>query len=368
MITVPFLNLQPQHEQIKAELLKATESCLDSGVFILGQSVESFEKTWADYTGSDWSIGVSNGLDAIVLALRACNIGPGDEVIVPAQTFIATWLAVSLVGAKPVAVDVEETTANINPRLVKEVITPSTRAILAVHLFGQLANMQSLSEIAKNHGLFLIEDAAQAHGSKRDGRMAGFWSDLATYSFYPGKNLGALGDAGGITGKSLSLRESLLTLRNYGSKVKYVHDQLGYNSRLDPLQARFLEIKCKSLDNWNQHRKQQAETYLELLNNVPQLKLPHVEKGCEPCWHLFVVKTPLRESLQTYLKQQGIETLIHYPIPPYLQKAYKTHHHLNFPVAHEWALQSLSLPLGPHMTAESQAYVCEQICQFFKTQ
>lgn len=355
---IPFLDLKEAHEELCAELDAAWRRVRASGWYVLGPEVEAFEQEWADYCGARHCVGVANGLDALVLALRALGVGPGDEVIVPSNTYIATWLAVSAVGATPVPVEPDEATYDIDPTLISAAITPRTRAILPVHLYGQPADLDPILALARAHGLAVVEDAAQAHGARYRGRRIGAHGDVVCWSFYPGKNLGAMGDAGAITTNREDVADRIRVLRNYGSRVKYVNEVQGVNSRLDPLQAAILRVKLKHLDAWNERRQAIAAIYQSELAGT-DLVLPQVPAWAEPVWHLYVVRTPVRDQLQQALAEAGIGTLIHYPIPPHRQAAYAA---LglgagSFPRAEAMAQQVLSLPIGPHLTQDQAAQV-----------
>lgn len=363
MSKVPFLDLRALHQPIRAELDAAYARVMDSGWFITGPELEAFEQEFAAYSKVKHCIGVANGLDALHLILRAYNIGPGDEVIVPANTFIATWLAVTQVGARPVPVEPDASTYNINPELVEAKITPRTKAIMAVHLYGQMADMQTLRAIADAHGLKLIEDAAQAHGATAYGQTAGGVGDAAGFSFYPGKNLGALGDGGAVTTNDDALAATVRELRNYGSTVKYRHDLAGYNSRLDEMQAAFLRVKLKYLEQGNEQRRKQASLYTKALA-ATNLILPFVPEWSKPVWHLYVVRTEHREALQKWLLDADIHTLVHYPIAPHLQGAYKNSGVAakgELPLSEMLHEQVLSLPIGPQMDNNQQNSVIEKI-------
>lgn len=360
---VPFLDLVAVHEPLAAEMQAAFASFLASGQYMLGPQVEAFERGFADYCGARHCIGVSNGLDALQLILQAFGIGPGDEVLVPANTFIATWLAVSHCGATPVPVEPDPATCNIDPARVEQAITPRTRAIIAVHLYGQTADMPALSAIARRHGLKLIEDAAQAHGARHAGRRAGTLGDAAAFSFYPGKNLGALGDAGAVVTDDSALDEAIRLLRNYGSPRRYVHQRIGFNHRLDELQAALLNIKLPHLDGWNQQRRAQAARYRELLAGVAGVRLPEVLPECEPVWHLFVIRHARRDALLQWLADGGIGALIHYPIAPHRQQAY-AERQLSLPISEQMHSEVLSLPIGPHLTLDDIDRVGLQIRRF----
>ncbi len=346
---VPFLDVGATYRELKDELDAAIARVLASGCYILGPEVEAFEAEWAAYCGAREAIGVANGLEALTLALRALGIGPGDEVIVPSHTYIATWLAVTHCGATPVPVEPDPHTYNLDPARISAAITPRTRAILPVHLYGQPADLDPILAIAQRHALAVVEDAAQAHGARYKGKRIGAHGHAVAWSFYPGKNLGAFGDAGAVTTNDPALADRIRVLRNYGSRVKYVNEVPGFNSRLDPIQAAVLRVKLKYLEEWNARRARVAATYLEALEGLPHLILPYVPPRVEPVWHLFVVRHPRRDCLQQRLHELGIGTLIHYPIPPHLQKAYLD---LGlgagtFPIAEALAAQVLSLPIGP---------------------
>lgn len=347
---IPFLDLGAAYRELKSEIDAAVARVLESGWYILGPEVDAFEAEWAAYCEAKHAVGVANGLDALLLALRALDIGPGDEVIVPSNTYIATWLAVSGVGAIPVPVEPDPATYNIDAMRIEAAITPRTRAIIPVHLYGQPADLDPILKIANRNSLRVIEDAAQAHGARYKGRRIGAHGDIACWSFYPGKNLGALGDAGAITTNDSGLAERIALLRNYGSRQKYVNEEAGVNSRLDPLQAAVLRAKLGVLDSWTDRRCAIAATYTEGLQGTGVI-LPHVPDWAEPVWHLYVVRTPERKALQARLSEAGIGTLIHYPIPPHMQEAYidlgiapQT-----LPLARSLADHVLSLPIGPQL-------------------
>jgi dTDP-4-amino-4,6-dideoxygalactose transaminase len=328
--------------------------------------VEAFEKEFAAFCEAKCCVGVGNGLDALHLILRAMEIGQGDEVIVPASTFIATWFAVTLVGATPVPVEVDERTYNLDPARLISAITSRTRAIIVVDLYGQPADIDAVREIAAPKGIKVIEDAAQAHGARYKGRRTGGHADATGFSFYPGKNLGALGDAGAVVTDDAALAERISLMRNYGSRIKYDHPQIGLNSRLDELQAAILRVKLTGLEDWNRRRKDLALRYLNALEGVPELSLPYVPGYADPVWHLFVVRHAERDRLQEHLTAAGVGTLIHYPCPPHLQAAY---HHLgyprsSFPLSERIASEVLSLPMGPHVSRDDADYVISQVRSF----
>lgn len=364
---IPFLDLKAPHQELRAELREAFERVLDSGWYVLGDEVKQFEQEFAAYCQAGHCIGVGNGLEALHLILRAYDIGMGDEVIVPSNTYIATWLAVSYAGAKPVPVEPDRQTCNIDPTLIEAAITPRTKAIIAVHLYGQPADMDAINSIARRHNLKVIEDAAQAHGARYKGRRVGSLGDAAGFSFYPGKNLGALGDGGAVTTDDPTLAEKLRMLCNYGSRVKYQNEVKGFNSRLDELQAAFLRAKLKKLDAWNARRNIIAAEYMHRLYSK-NMDLPFVPDWAEPVWHLFVIRSLRRDALQEHLAAQGIGTMIHYPIPPHLQTAYSELDikQGSLPIAEEIHREVLSLPMDPAMTDEQVARTIAAITQFDK--
>lgn len=358
---VPFVQFDAMHAPLKQEMMLAFEHFFDSNRFILGEKVKTFEEEYARFSHTHYALGVSNGLDALQLALRTLGVKQGDEVIIPSNTFIATALAVSYVGATPVFVEPDLKTYNIKAESIEKAITEKTKAIIPVHLYGQCCEMDEILQLAYAHHLYVIEDNAQAQGSTYKGRYSGSFGAINATSFYPGKNLGALGDAGGLTTNSQEYYERAKALQNYGSHVKYVHDELGYNMRMDECQAAFLSIKLKQLERWNHQRQQIAERYNELLKGVEDLILPSVANGATHVYHLFVIRSRRRDALQKHLAENGVGTLIHYPIPPHLQKAY-AHFNFskgNFPIAEEIAETCLSLPIWPGMTEEMISYVCD---------
>ncbi len=365
---IPFLDLKAAYLELKDELDTVYSCVMNSGWYILGEEVDAFESEFADYCGVKHCIGVANGLDALHLILRGYEIGKGDEVIVPANTYIATWLAVSYAGATPVPVEPNPQTYNLAPKNIEAAITPLTKAIMPVHLYGQPAEMDVINEIAQKHNLRVIEDAAQAHGARYKGKRTGNLGDAAGFSFYPGKNLGAFGDAGAITTNDDELADSVKVLRNYGSRVKYYNEVKGYNSRLDPLQAAFLRVKLKYLDEWNNRRVFIAQNYLKALSDTTKIKLPRVSDGAESVWHLFIVRSSRRDELRSFLNESGIETLIHYPVPPHLSEAYsdEVFRQESYPVTEESAATVLSLPISPHLTTEQQNRVAELLLKFEK--
>ena len=348
---IPFLDVPATYAELQEELDAAAQRVMASGQYILGPEVTAFEEEFAAYCEARHAIGVGSGLDALRLILLGYGIGPGDEVVVPSNTFIATWLAVSQAGATPLPVDPDPETHNVTAGAVEAAITPSTKAIMPVHLYGQPADMDALATLGRELGIPVIEDAAQAQGARYCGRRAGSLADAAGFSFYPGKNLGALGDAGAVTTDDDALAERVRALRNYGSKVKYYHDVPGLNSRLDSLQAAFLRIKLRRLDEWNERRRAVADRYLRGLVEVDDLVLPVVADGTEPVWHLFVVRHHRRDDLQAALAEVGVDTIIHYPIPPHLSGAYRENlRGPGLPIGERLADEVLSLPMGPHLS------------------
>ncbi len=357
---IPFLDLKAGYLEMQDELDAAYGRVMDSGWYILGAEVEAFEAEFAEYCGSKYCVGVGNGLEALHLILRAYGIGPGDEVIVPANTYIATWLAVSQCGARPIPVEPAESTFNIDPDRIEAAVTSRTRAILPVHLYGQTAAMDAINAIAARYGLKVVEDAAQAQGARYNGKCTGSLGDAAGFSFYPGKNLGAFGDAGAVVTSDPELYARVKSLRNYGSQVKYHNEVKGYNSRLDELQAAFLRVKLKKLDDWNERRRKLAERYRAGLD--PNLYgLPEVPPWAEPVWHIFILRSPRRDRVLDHMRKNGIGGMIHYPIPPHLQPAYAE---LGlgagaYPVAEQIHREVLSIPMWPQMSLQDQDYVID---------
>lgn len=359
---VPFLDLAAATAELRAELDAATARVMDSGWFLLGPEVERFEAEFAAYTGAEHCVAVGSGLDALRLALLARGIGPGDEVLVPGQTFVATWLAVSGVGARPVPVDVDPETHGMDPDAAAAAVTPRTAAIVPVDLYGHPAHHPALRALADRHRLWVLDDAAQAHGARLYGRPVAAWADAAAWSFYPGKNLGALGDGGAVTTDDDELAARLRRLRNYGSAAKYHHVEAGTNSRLDELQAAVLRVKLAHLETWNARRRAVAGRYLEALADAP-VKLPVVADGAEPSWHLFAVRSDDRNALQAELARAGVQTLVHYPVPPHRQPVYATLPTAPLPVSERIAAQVLSLPIGPHLTPAQVERVVDALAQ-----
>lgn len=356
---IPFLDLRQVNARSRQDLRDAFDRVLDSGWYVMGEELKTFESEFAAYCDARHCVGVANGLDALTLALRALDIGPGHEVIVPSNTYIATWLAVTTVGATPVPVEPNPRTFNIDPSRVEAAITPRTRAIMPVHLYGQPADLGPLLDIARRHRLKVVEDGAQAHGARYRGVPLGGHGDAVAWSFYPGKNLGALGDGGAVTTHDAELAERVRVLRNYGSRVKYHNEVAGTNSRLDELQAALLRVKLRHLDADNQRRAVLAHRYLEELRG-PGLVLPSVPAYATPVWHLFVVRHPQRDLLAQRLAAAGVGTVIHYPVPPHRQPAYAGLglQEGALPVAEVIHREVLSLPMGPTQTpAQTQTVI-----------
>ncbi|OGK26070.1 hypothetical protein A2954_02810 [Candidatus Roizmanbacteria bacterium RIFCSPLOWO2_01_FULL_37_12] len=368
---VPFLDIGATYKELETQIDKEFKKIMNSGWYILGQSVSKFEDEFAKYCGVKYCIGVGNGMDALELILRAYNIGPGNEVIIPANTYIATSLVVNLVGATPILVEPEEATYNLDPSKIEKAITKKTKAVIAVHLYGQTANIKKIKPICNIYKLKLIEDAAQAHGALHFGKKAGSLGDAAGFSFYPGKNLGAYGDAGAITTNDKKVAGYVKIARNYGSEKKYFNLIKGFNTRLDELQAAMLSIKLKYLNLWNERRQKIAHYYLENLNpnNKNSFILPKIGVGNKPVWHLFAVLSKKRDKLIELLDKKNIGYLIHYPLPLYKQKAYLELNHLqkNFPISNRIANQVISLPMGPHLQQNQVQYIVETVNKFIDT-
>ncbi|OJU37787.1 MAG: erythromycin biosynthesis sensory transduction protein eryC1 [Alphaproteobacteria bacterium 65-37] len=352
---IPFLDMKSVYAELKPELDAAYHRVMESGWFVLGKEVEAFEAEYAAFCGTKHCVGLANGLEALELVLRAWDLGPGDEVIVPSNTYIATWLAISAVGATIVPVEPTPGGPNIDPDRIAAAITRRTKAIMPVHLYGEPADMEAIGALAARHGLKVVEDVAQAQGAKVRGRRTGALGDAGAHSFFPSKNIGAFGDGGAVTTDDDALAERLRVLRNYGSRVKYVNLERGYNSRLDEMQAAFLRVRLAKLDEWNERRRLVAARYDDKLAGIAGLGLPRVPQWAEPVWHLYVVRTKRRADLVKALEKRGIGSLIHYPIPPHLQQAYAE---LglpkgSYPLAEELAEAVLSLPMGPHMPLDA---------------
>jgi len=365
---VKFLDVGATYMELQAEIDRSIKEVLESGSYIMGENVTNFEREFAQYCQSKHCITVGSGLDALELVLKAYQIGSGDEVIVPSNTYIATILAVSNVGAIPVFVEPDNRSYNIDPKKLVPAITKRTKAVIAVHLYGQTADIENIKPICEQNNIVLIEDAAQAHGAEHHGQKAGSLGNAAGFSFYPGKNLGAYGDGGAVTTNDDAIAEYIRIARNYGSEKKYYNLIKGLNSRLDEIQAAVLRVKLKYLDQWNARRDKNAQYYLEHLNkDNPDLILPECSKGNKHVWHLFVVRTSRRDELISYLENQGIDSIIHYPIPPYKQLAYKEFYHLSekFPLTNKISDEIVSLPMGPHLNPSEIERVCEVVNAFF---
>jgi dTDP-4-amino-4,6-dideoxygalactose transaminase len=366
-VRVPFLDLRASTRELKGEIDVAVARVLDSGFYLLGEELEAFEREFAGYLGVKHCVGVGNGLEALHLSLRALGVQPGDDVLVPSNTYIATWLAVTYAGARPVPVEPDERTYNIDADNIESAITKRTKGIIPVHLYGQPANMDRILQIARKHNLWVLEDAAQAHGARYKRKRVGGFGDAAGWSFYPGKNLGALGDGGAVTTNSDDLADKVRVLRNYGSRVKYFNEAKGFNSRLDEVQAAVLRVKLKRLDEWNARRHSLAALYMQKLKDVG-LVLPFVPGWAEPVSHLFVVRSKQRDALRQHLENAGIGTLIHYPVPPHLQEAYRE---LGVPVGSQPVSERihqevLSLPIGPHLSESQAEAVIQAVREFAK--
>ena len=367
ILSIPFLDLRVINDQYRDELIDACTRVIDSGWYIGGSELEQFEQQFASYCGTEFAIGVANGLDALILTLRAWKelgkLKEGDEVIVPSNTYIASILAISANNLTPILVEPCVDSCNIDPKKIEAAITSRTKAILPVHLYGQLADMPAIMDIAKRHGLLVLEDSAQAHGASLDGKRAGNWGDASGFSFYPGKNLGALGDAGAITTSDEELAHTLRALRNYGSHEKYKNLYKGVNSRLDEIQAAMLNVKLSHLEDETAHRRKVANSYLQGINN-PSITLP-THEGDSHVWHVFVVRCERRDELQKYLADNGIQTLIHYPVPPHQQPAYKEWNELSYPISESIHAEVLSLPIGPTLTVDEAEEVIK-LCNSFQ--
>ena len=363
---IKYLDLQAQYQSIKTELDAAIQKVLDGSAYVLGPAVNEFESAFAEYCGTKFAIGVNSGTSALTLALRALGVGRGDEVITAANTFIATAAAIEHASGQPVLVDVDPETRNMDPVLLKMAITPKTRAIIPVHLYGRPSDMDPILQLAARHDIAVLEDAAQAHGSRYQGRRAGSIGRMAAFSFYPGKNLGAYGEAGAVTADDPELDRRVRMLRDHGSDKKYVHDLLGYNARMEGIQGAVLKVKLAHLDRWNAERNRVAKLYNQLLTNLP-IKLPSFENDIDQVFHLYVIETEQRDRLQKYLGEHGVPSLIHYPIPIHLQKAFD---HLDcragdFPITEKLADEILSLPIYPEMSDEQVTYIAEKVRAFF---
>jgi dTDP-4-amino-4,6-dideoxygalactose transaminase len=361
-MNTPFLDLRAAYLELQGEIDAAITRVCASGWYIGGEELTRFEVAYANYCEANHCVGVANGLDALHLALRALDVGPGDEVIVSSNTFIATWLAVSMVGATPVVVEPDPATHNLDPDRLRAAITPRTKVIMPTHLYGQPADLDPILAVARDFGLKVVEDAAQAHGARYKGKRLGAHGDIVAWSFYPGKNLGAMGDGGAVTTDAAELASKIRMLGNYGSSAKYVNDVPGVNSRLDPLQAAILDVKLRHLDQWNERRSQIAAYYLDMLPGRG-VAGPHVPNWADPSWHLFVIQLENREAVAAALQAAGVQTLIHYPIPPHLQAAYGPLQltHGAFPIAERLARHVLSLPIGPHQNRQQTEAVMQAL-------
>ena len=364
---IPFLSFDYQDELYKEELIAAMTKVLESKWYIMGNELLAFEKSYAEIHNTKYCVGVANGLDALIISLHCLGVGAGDEVIVPSNTYIATWLAVSAVGAIPVPVEPDEVTFNINPKLIEEKISPRTKAIIPVHLYGQSCEMDQIMEIALKNNLYVVEDNAQAHLATWDNILTGSFGEINATSFYPGKNFGALGDGGGITTNSEELFLKARNYRNYGSEKKYFNEVKGINSRLDELQAAILNVKMPFLSSLTDSRKAVAKIYDKLFEGFEEIITPTVRIGASHVYHLYVILSDERDELQKYLQQKGIGTMIHYPLPPHLQKAYRELNYKpgDFPIAERIANTCLSLPLYPGMTLLQIEEVVGCIKQFY---
>jgi dTDP-4-amino-4,6-dideoxygalactose transaminase len=361
-LSIPFLDVKASYLELKQEIDDAIARVMDSGWYLLGKEIEAFESEYADYSEARHCVGLANGLEALVLALKALGVGPGDEVIVPANTYIATWLAVSYAGAVPVPVEPVPGVWNIDPDRIEAALTSRTKVILPVHLYGQPADLEPILAIAARHGLRVLEDAAQAHGARYGGRRIGACGDITAWSFYPGKNLGCFGDGGAVTTNDPELADRIRVLRNYGSRVKYRNEIKGHNSRLDEIQAAVLRVKLKHLDDWNGRRSVLARGYLHGLAALPGVGLPKVIAKADPVWHVFVVDVPGRDQVQAKLREEGVESLIHYPVPPHLSEAYAADQAWgSYPVTERAARTHLSLPMGPHLSIEQQGRIIDAV-------
>lgn len=365
-MNIPFLSFEPQHAPLREAMATAFGRVYDSYWYVLGEEVKQFEQEYAAFNQVANTVGVANGLDALVLALRVLGVGPGDEVIVPSNTYIATWLAVTQVGATPVPVEPDPATSNLDPARIAAAVTPRTRAVMPVHLYGQACRMTEIMALAAQHNLCVVEDNAQAQGAAFAGGLTGSFGHVNGTSFYPGKNLGALGDAGAVTTNDADLAHKVQVLRNYGSQQKYYNEVVGYNSRLDELQAALLRVKLPHLPEWTRQRQQVAAWYDQHLAGITDLRLPAVAEGATHVYHLYVVHTPQRAALQQHLTAQGIGSLIHYPVPPHLQQAYEALGFVpgSFPIAEELANTCLSLPMWPGMTESHVAAVAAAVRSF----
>lgn len=365
-MNIPYLDLKAPYQSIKVEIDAAIRAVVDSSAFVLGPAVSEFETAFAQYCGARYCVGVNNGTNALLLALKTLDVGPADEVITAANTFVATAAAIVHAGARPVLVDVDSDSRNIDPLLLSLALSRKTRAIIPVHLYGCMADMDGVMKFAANHSIAVLEDAAQAHGARYKNRRAGSIGEAAAFSFYPAKNLGAFGEAGAVTTNNPKIAERVRMLRDHGSEKKYYHDLVGYNARMDGIQGAVLNVKLKYLDQWNEARNRVALWYDELLKDAPVI-LPMRDNDYQQVFHLYVIETAKRDQLQQHLAEHGVPTLIHYPVPIHLQKAfdflgYKAG---DFPVAEKLSREILSLPIYPELTQPQVTYICEKIRSFF---
>ncbi|MBP9864930.1 MAG: DegT/DnrJ/EryC1/StrS family aminotransferase [Candidatus Omnitrophica bacterium] len=364
-MNIPFNDLKIQYDALKTEFHQAIDRVLESQGYILGPEVEAFEKAFAAYCGTRYAVGVNSGTMALQLALLALDVKPGDEIITVAQTFIATAEAISWCGATPVFIDVEDKTYTLNPALIEKAITPKTRGIIPVHLYGHPANMRAVSDIAKRHGLFILEDAAQAHGAQFQAKRVGGFGEAACFSFYPGKNLGAFGEGGAVVTNDEKIALEVKKLRNHGGLVRYVHERLGFNGRMEAIQGAVLSVKLPHLDQWNENRRRNARLYHELLRGL-ELQLPIEAEGCQSVYNGYVIRSKKRDALQKFLSEAGIQTMIYYPVKIHLLDFYK---HLGYregslPVTEALCAEGLALPVYPDMKEEQVRYVAETIRRF----
>lgn len=366
-IKIPFLDFYKINKPFEEDFIKEFSKLIDKSWYILGERVETFEEEYATFCDTRYCVGVANGLDALVLCLKALDIKEGDEVIVPSNTYIASWLAITLVGAKIVPVEPDISTCNIKVDEIRNKISNRTKAVMAVNLYGQSAELNKISELCKKYDIYLIEDNAQSQGATCSGKPTGSFGIINATSFYPGKNLGALGDAGAITTSDKTLAEKVRVLRNYGSHIKYENNVIGVNSRLDEIQAAFLSVKLKMLKSHNDARIQNADIYNTLLKNVGDICLPQLANGCTSVFHIYQIRSKQRNRIQAALSHHGIGTMIHYPKPPHLQKAYSNLGYTigDFPIAESIAATTLSLPMGPYLTENEIIIICDLIKKLF---
>jgi dTDP-4-amino-4,6-dideoxygalactose transaminase len=367
VMNIPILELKPAYDELREQFDAAYRRVMESGRYLLGPELAAFEEEYARSVGAAHCVGVGNGLEALQLALVAAGVGPGDEVVVPSNGYIAAWLAVSHAGASPAPCEPDPSTHNLDPSRIEAALTPRTRAILPIHLYGQTADMDAVMEIAKRKGLFVLEDGAQAHGARCRGRFSGGLGHAAGISFYPSKNLAAFADAGAVTTGDAALAEKIRCLRNYGSRERYINEALGFNSRLDELQAAFLRVRLSRLPEWNERRRALARRYGERLRGLGDLVLPAVPPWAEPVWHVYVIRTARRDPLRRHLEAAGVQTQIHYPVPPHLSGAYAAAgwKRGDFPIAERLAAEVLSLPIGPHLAMAQVDRVCDAVSSYF---